>query len=383
MKLNSKKLTDIIIKQKDWIKLWDFYFSIWFLDRLIETHIKYQRRLGFENQNTLHLFKKGKEEAFFLKKEVEKLRRSRRNKLLSKKYIDNHYNDAKLAMAKMEDFFEKEKDLDIAKSFLLYSNILEELLSYYRASRPEIFEIIEEELKKSGINKNKKKYLKDLVLKYGKLRLDIKNSWLSAERKAEKIKNKLAKKLNINFNELEYLTTKEIENLLGKKISLLVAKKKVKERKSCIFGLIKGEKILITGENAKIIAEHLTPSIKQTRTILGKAAHPGVVIGKVRIIPQTNYKKMVLRAKQFKKREILVTGMTQPDIIIACKKAAAIITDEGGITSHAAIVSRELGIPCIIGTKIATKVLKDGDLVEVDAEKGIVKILKKNKKGQL
>jgi len=55
------------------------------------------------------------------------------------------------------------------------------------------------------------------------------------------------------------------------------------------------------------------------------------------------------------------------------------VTDEGGITCHAAIISRELKKPCIIGTKIATKVLKDGDLVEVDADKGIVKILKKAK----
>ena len=60
-------------------------------------------------------------------------------------------------------------------------------------------------------------------------------------------------------------------------------------------------------------------------------------------------------------------------------KAAAIVTDEGGVTSHAAIVSRELGIPCVVGTKIATKVLKDGDLVEVDANNGIVKILKRAK----
>ena len=60
----------------------------------------------------------------------------------------------------------------------------------------------------------------------------------------------------------------------------------------------------------------------------------------------------------------------------AMEKAAAFVTDEGGITCHAAIVAREMKKPCIIGTKIATKVLKDGDLVEVDAEKGIVRILK-------
>jgi len=73
--------------------------------------------------------------------------------------------------------------------------------------------------------------------------------------------------------------------------------------------------------------------------------------------------------------DILVSHMTDPEIVVAMKKAGAIITDMGGITCHAAIVSRELGIPCVIGTKIATKVFKDGDEVEVDATKGVVRKL--------
>jgi pyruvate,water dikinase len=60
------------------------------------------------------------------------------------------------------------------------------------------------------------------------------------------------------------------------------------------------------------------------------------------------------------------------------KKAKGIITDEGGMLSHAAIVSRELGLPCVVGTVKGTRVLKDGDLVEVDADKGIIKVLKNN-----
>lgn len=68
--------------------------------------------------------------------------------------------------------------------------------------------------------------------------------------------------------------------------------------------------------------------------------------------------------------------MTRPELMPAVKKAKAIITDEGGLTCHAAIVSRELGVPCIIGTKIATKILKDGNLVEVDANKGIIRKIK-------
>ncbi|MBU3965123.1 hypothetical protein KKA96_01965, partial [Patescibacteria group bacterium] len=72
--------------------------------------------------------------------------------------------------------------------------------------------------------------------------------------------------------------------------------------------------------------------------------------------------------------------MTRPEHLMGMKKAGAIITDDGGITCHAAIIARELGIPCIIGTKIATKVLKDGDLAEVDADKGVVKIIKRAKR---
>ena len=79
--------------------------------------------------------------------------------------------------------------------------------------------------------------------------------------------------------------------------------------------------------------------------------------------------------EKFKRGDILVSPATNPNILPVMKIAAAIITDEGGITCHAAIVSREFKIPCVVGTKIATKVLKDGDLVEVDAEKGVVRKL--------
>jgi phosphoenolpyruvate synthase/pyruvate phosphate dikinase len=79
----------------------------------------------------------------------------------------------------------------------------------------------------------------------------------------------------------------------------------------------------------------------------------------------------------FEEGDILVTTMTTPEFVFIMKKSSAVITDHGGITSHAAIVSRELGKPCIIGTKIATKVLKDGDEVEVDADNGVVRIIKR------
>jgi phosphohistidine swiveling domain-containing protein len=90
----------------------------------------------------------------------------------------------------------------------------------------------------------------------------------------------------------------------------------------------------------------------------------------------TGTARVLISAKENNKVEqgdILITSMTTPDYVPAMEKAAAIVTNEGGITCHASIVSREMGKPCIIGTKKATKVFKDGDLVEVDADQGIIR----------
>ncbi len=96
--------------------------------------------------------------------------------------------------------------------------------------------------------------------------------------------------------------------------------------------------------------------------IKGIAASPGIAVGRVRICltPEEARAKMG-------KGDILVTKMTNPDWVPYMKMASAIITDEGGMTSHAAIVSRELGIPAIVGTGNATSVLKDGEVYTVDA----------------
>jgi pyruvate,water dikinase len=78
---------------------------------------------------------------------------------------------------------------------------------------------------------------------------------------------------------------------------------------------------------------------------------------------------------KLKDGEILVTAMTTPEYVPAMRRSLAIITDEGGVTCHAAIVSRELGKPAIIGTKIATKFLKNGEFIEMDMKKGQIKKL--------
>jgi len=98
----------------------------------------------------------------------------------------------------------------------------------------------------------------------------------------------------------------------------------------------------------------------------GDGAAPGIGSGKVVII------KSHKEINKVKKGDILVTTMTSPDFVPAMKRAAAIVTEKGGQTSHAAIVSRELGVPCIVGTKTATKILKTGEEIIVDGSKGLV-----------
>lgn len=109
---------------------------------------------------------------------------------------------------------------------------------------------------------------------------------------------------------------------------------------------------------------------KRVSEIKGQIAQKGVVKGMVRLIEK--YEDI----NKVGEGDVLVTTMTMPRYLPAMKKAIAFVTDEGGVTCHAAIVAREMKKPCIIGTKIATQVLKDGDEVEVDANSGVVRILR-------
>jgi len=103
-----------------------------------------------------------------------------------------------------------------------------------------------------------------------------------------------------------------------------------------------------------------------TPILTGTSASPGIGTGRVKILKSP---KEISRVKD---GDVLVTVMTSPDYVPAMKKASAIITDEGGMTSHAAIVSRELGIPCIVGAKVATEKLLENQLVTVDGGKGVI-----------
>lgn len=121
-----------------------------------------------------------------------------------------------------------------------------------------------------------------------------------------------------------------------------------------------GNRRQVTGDRKNITSNtySLLPILK------GIPASPGIGTGEVKIL------KTPKEIDRIRKGDVLVAPMTSPDYVPAMKKARAIITDEGGMTSHAAIVSREMGVPCVVGTKKATKELKDGQIVTVNGKTG-------------
>ncbi len=220
------------------------------------------------------------------------------------------------------------------------------------------------------IEKNKIKNYSRLEDKVNKLR--VVSLYTVFEKKAlSKLFQEIARRKNIAdytllFN-LEYS-----EMLEFVKSNTILTEKKLIHRKKYVnlltprvrfvkFGRInykKYHKLFFPENNKKIIVN-----------LSGTTSYPGIVRGNIKVILKKD------DVSRFKKGEILVTISSNPVLMPAIRKAGAIVSDEGGVTCHASIISRELKIPCIVGTKQATSLLKNGDLVEVDANRGIIKML--------
>lgn len=182
--------------------------------------------------------------------------------------------------------------------------------------------------------------------------------------------DEIGKRGGYTYEEMQYTVFYEMKKAIEGKIDRNILRKR-KSACLCIFTPHGYE--IVAGKEAEDIFvkvfSHISISA-DVEQISGTVASRGLARGRVKIILKAH------DLVNFNQGEILFSTMTRPEMTVAIKKAAAIVTDEGGITSHAAIVSRELGIPCIIGTKIATKVFKDGDLVEVNANDGTVRKIK-------
>lgn len=163
----------------------------------------------------------------------------------------------------------------------------------------------------------------------------------------------------LHVEELKFLRPAEILLLLdGASFDL---KRKIMQRRQCYF-LFQKQSFELKENSTYAIEEQFSDILQ------GMGTSCFVYTGKVKIITSKQ------DAEKIEQGDVIVTRMTTPDLITPLfQKAGALITDEGGITCHAAVVSREFKLPALVGTKNATKVLKDGDIVEVDAKTGIVR----------
>lgn len=186
--------------------------------------------------------------------------------------------------------------------------------------------------------------------------------------KAKEILNEIGRRNGFSGEEMVFLLPREVDQLLeGEKM----IKEKIVQRQRRWCLIFDEDKVcFFEGEEAERLAAVSGKRKGKEMVLSGQAVSLGKYKGRVKII---NKKEEL---NKIKKGDVLVTEMTTPDFVPAMERAGAIVTDIGGLTCHAAIVAREMGKPCVVGTERATKVFKDNELVEVDAVKGIVKMLK-------
>lgn len=181
--------------------------------------------------------------------------------------------------------------------------------------------------------------------------------------------DKIAKRLNISYDQLLRFTSEEILSFLkGEPIP-----EDFEKRKKFVCLIVNDKFILAYGRIYDQIKEILKKDFSQVKEIKGTTGYKGIVKGIARVLMDER------ELQKLQKDDILICNLTNPNYNPAFEIISGVVTDEGGILCHSAIMAREFKLPCVIGTKIATQVFKDGDLIEVDANHGIVKILKKIK----
>ncbi len=309
---------------------------------------------------------------FQIEEDIKKLGESFLKRVVRKNLnLDKLYSEFETKMSELEKIYNLEKkdfSLDVIVNFFnIYSYLIK--FVYAAAYSIDVIDILPESKRKKCREWIEKTRLRgENIYKYGEMEFIPQiTEWLSKK-----------KFKDYNANSLTYFFSDELLDWI-KKNSKIPSKKVLEQRKKLIYvrfyPFTKSESF--TGQKAsRIITEkklfsEIDKEYSDVEELKGQTAFKGLVKGLVRIIKKR--KDM----QKFRKGEIIVSPMTDPSYLPIMKQAISFITDEGGTLCHAAIVARELKKPCIIGTKIATKVLKDGDLVEVDANKGTVKILKK------
>ena len=223
-------------------------------------------------------------------------------------------------------------------------------------------------------------YLSSLFQELAFNRVKEKTCWASAAWLAAPLYSEISRRTGETFSNLaNYYRCQELEAAVVNREGISPQETEARN-KIYLFHYKHPHLHFYSGEQALRAKQELLAGLDISQSLQefkGTCASVGKAVGRVHIIITAGLDDYMQELYKFKEGEVLVTGMTQITMTPICTRAAAIVTNEGGISSHAAIISRELKIPCIVGTKVATRELKDGDLVEVDATNGVVRVLKR------
>lgn len=350
------------ITRMEWSKIWTTeysLFSIWMFGRQYAETCFSELGVGFRNiiflleGDLATVFRIDKEQKDFVNKVAE---RSINDSAFREKAVKEPIKIKK----KLDKIFSlSTKDVLNKRCWANYVKLHTEFLPYFLVTlwSPNIFK-----------DMTSSELAQELYTTFEKTRKEIETVYPEMEKFIQKLFTHIAQKEGCNEKLLRALLPCEVDYYIenGKLPSIKILKDRYDY---CVVKSSIQKNDLLVGEEAKLLIIKISQIIDSNITeIKGVSAYRGKVRG---IVRKVFMEKDIL---DFPEGGVLVTTMTRPEWIIAMKKAAAFVTDAGGILCHAAIIAREMNKPCIIGTKIATQLLKDGDIVEVDADNSIIRI---------
>jgi len=296
----------------------------------------------------------------------------------------------------LEIFRSQSRYADYKKEFLTYMEMIRrEILPRYarvsrKISREEVERAIQElakfwhyygmtefsyhDLAYATMKRTKDPVLKKNLKDLGMLKIEgrkIMNKLIFQQGVIPNILTSVSQKFLENPNDAFYLYSREILQLFDRKRMFIDI---IEKRKNTYAACVVRQKFIpLSSRDSRALAHRLLRT-HEAKEVQGIVAYPGNARGRAMIVPAIIDASVINGlVKSMKPGDVLVAHSTTPEFMVLCNKAGAIVTDQGGMLSHAAVISRELKIPCVVGTQVATEVFKQGDWLEVDARKGVIR----------
>ncbi len=349
-------LNENIFKNTIWIKHWAGHFNVVYNTILGEHNTRVLRdAFGIDLTQALYIYKNGYTFAFFEERTYQKFGRATAEKLMAHPELVTVWSENFIkATDAILDFITKYIDTDItATLYRTYVTLFNDYSTWHRAVKV-VVDFLPDDISQ--------KYLPT----FSRARVYAEPVYEQTEKFVFALTKRLAATTGYHYKHLLALSHPELAAYVSG--GALPDEQKLARRSRAAAIIFKdGVYEIHTGQHAQLIEQQVGEKHEGGPVIKGTTAYPGIVTGTVRVIFNPEH------VADFEEGSILVTGMTRPEFLYLMKKSAAFVTDAGGMLSHAAITARELKKPCVVGTEIATRILKDGDKIEVDATKGVIK----------